>query len=179
MKEIEVKVPVKDFKEVKKLLKNLKAKKKCKETLEKNILFENKYIKIKDKDWVFRLRSFGEKNLLTLKTKAKGKKGFKVREEINLYFDDFEKMKKILEKLGFFEAFYYEKYRESYDLSGLEISLDRTPVGNYVELEGEYRKILSFLDKMGVKIEQTLSLSYYQLFRIFNKISKRMEFSRV
>lgn len=176
MKEIEVKLPVKDFKEVKGLLKKLKAKKKSRENLERNILFDHKSLKLKERDWVLRLRKFGKKNILTLKTKTKGKKGFKVREEINLYFDDFEKMKEVFQKMGFFEAFYYEKYREEYVLKGLNISLDRTPVGNYVEIEGDYKKIEDFLKKIGAKIEETLSLSYYKLFRIFNKKSKRMKF---
>lgn len=176
MKEIEVKLPVKEFKEVKKLLKRLKAKRKFKETLEKNILFDHKSLRLKRKDWVLRLRHFCNKNLLTLKTKTKGKKGFKVREEINLYFEDFEKMKKILKKLGFFEVFYYEKFREEYEMEGLNISLDRTPVGNYVEIEGDYKKIEDFLEKIGAGINQTLSLSYYQIFRFFNKKSNKMAF---
>lgn len=176
MKEIEVKVPVKDFKEIKKILKNIKARKKCKETLEKNILFDNKELKIVEKRWVFRLRKFGKKTILTLKTTAKGKKGFKVREEINVNLDDFEKMGKFLKKIGFFEVFYYEKFREDYDFNGLNISLDRTPVGNYVELEGSYEKILDFLNKLDIPLNQTLSLSYLQLFRVFNKKGKRMAF---
>jgi adenylate cyclase class 2 len=178
LKEIEVKVPVKDFKEIKKILKDLKAEKKCKRTFEKNILFENEKLKIAEKGWVFRLRKFGKKNILTLKTKAKGKKGFKVREEININVDDFEKMEKFLKKIGFFEIFYYEKYREDYEFNGLQISLDKTPVGNYIELEGDYKKILGFLKKINVPLNQTLSLSYLQLFRIFDKKSNRMEFMR-
>ncbi|MEJ5166674.1 MAG: class IV adenylate cyclase [Thermoanaerobaculia bacterium] len=176
MKEIEVKLPVKDFKEVKGLLKKLKAKKKFKETLERNILFDHKSLKLKERDWVLRLRQFGEKNILTLKTKSIGRKGFKVREEVNIFFEDFEKMKEVFQRMGFFEAFYYEKYREEYELNGLSISLDKTPVGNYVEIEGDYKKIENFLKKIGAKIEETLSLSYFQLFRIFNKKSKRMQF---
>lgn len=176
MKEIEVKLPVKDFKEVKELLKRLKAKKKCRETLEKNILFDHKSLKLKERDWVLRLRQFGKKNILTLKTQSRGRKGFKVREEINLFIEDFEKIKEVFKKIGFFETFYYEKYREEYEFKGLNISLDRTPVGNYVEIEGDYKKIEDFLKKIGAKIEETLSLSYYQLFRIFDKKSKRMEF---
>lgn len=176
MKEIEVKLPLADFREIKKILKGLRAKKKYRETLERNLLFDHKSLGLKERDWVLRLRQFGRKNLLTLKTKTTGKKGFKVREEINLYIEDFEKMKEVFKKMGFSEVFYYEKYREEYELNGLSISLDKTPVGNYVEIEGDYKKIEGFLKKIGVKIEQTLSLSYFQLFRLFDKKSRRMEF---
>lgn len=177
MKEIEVKVVVKDFKEIKKKLKELGAKKKCPKTLEKNILFDHKNLKIKEKNFVLRLRRFGKVNLLTLKTKTKGKKGFKVREEINLFINDFEKMQIILKKLGFYEVFYYEKYREDYIYNGLNISLDKTPIGNYVEIEGDYENILKFLAEINVKIEETISLSYLQLFRVFNKKSNKMVFA--
>lgn len=176
MKEIEVKVVVKDFKVIKKKLKELGAKKKCPKTFEKNVLFGHKKLRFKQ-DWILRLRKFGKKNLLTLKTNAKGKKGFKVREEINILIEDFEKMKKIFTKLGFFEVFYYEKYREDYIYNGLNISLDKTPIGNYVELEGDYKNILDFLKKINVKIEETISISYLQLFRIFNKKSNKMAFT--
>lgn len=176
MKEIEVKVVVKDFKEIKKKLKELGAKKKCQKTFEKNILFDHKNLKIKEKNFILRLRKFGKSNLLTLKTSAKGKKDFKVREEINILVEDFEKMKEIFNKLGFFEAFYYEKYREDYIYNGLNISLDKTPIGNYVEIEGDYEKILDFLKKINVKLKETISLSYLQLFRIFNKKSNKMSF---
>lgn len=176
MKEIEVKVVLKDFKEIKKKLKELGAEKKCPKTFEKNILFGHKKLKF-EKDWILRLRKFGKKNILTLKTSAKGKKGFKVREEINILVEDFENMKNILEKIGFFEAFYYEKYREDYIYNGLNISLDKTPIGNYVEIEGDYKNILKFLKKINVKIEETISLSYIQLFQMFNKKSNKMAFT--
>lgn len=178
MKEIEVKVPVKDFRRIKSILKKINAEKIKKFTKEKNILFDHEVLKLKEKDWVFRIRKFGKENILTLKTKKKGKKGFKVREEINLKFENFNKMLKLLKKIGFYESFYYEKFREEYRYKGLLISLDKTPVGNYVEIEGIYNEILDFLKILGLKLEQTLALSYLQIFRMFNKKENKMVFKK-
>ena len=60
----------------------------------------------------------------------------KVRQEIELEIADFDRMATILERLGFRPAQRYEKYRETYHWGEVEVVLDETPFGNFVELEG-------------------------------------------
>lgn len=61
----------------------------------------------------------------------------KVREEIELEIADFHRMAAILERLGFRPVQSYEKYRETYHWGDVEVVLDETPFGDFVELEGE------------------------------------------
>ena len=61
----------------------------------------------------------------------------KVREEIELEIADFERMATILERLGFQPVQSYEKFRETYHWGDVEVVLDETPFGDFVELEGE------------------------------------------
>ncbi len=169
MKEIELKVVFKDFKDLKKKLKHLKAKKVNPKTFEKNIIYDHKDINLKRKGVLLRLRKFGKKNILTLKKASKGKEGFKVREEINLDVESFEKTENFLKSLGFFKTFSYEKWRENYSYKGLIISLDETKVGNFMEVEGEYKDIWDFLKEIGVSKEKTLTLTYMDLFKSLKK----------
>ena len=60
----------------------------------------------------------------------------KVREEIELEIADFDRMATILERLGFQPVQSYEKYRETYHWGEVEVVLDETPFGDFVELEG-------------------------------------------
>lgn len=66
----------------------------------------------------------------------------KVREEIELEIADFDRMATILERLGFQPVQRYEKYRETYQLGDVEVVLDETPFGDFVELEGQYEAAL-------------------------------------
>ncbi|MFN2141139.1 MAG: class IV adenylate cyclase [Candidatus Promineifilaceae bacterium] len=60
----------------------------------------------------------------------------KVREEIEVQVDDFERLASILMRLGYEPKQEYEKYRETFRLGDLEIVLDEMPYGNFMELEG-------------------------------------------
>jgi adenylate cyclase class 2 len=60
----------------------------------------------------------------------------KVREEIEVKVDDFERMASILKRLGYEPKQEYEKYREAFRLHDIEIVLDEMPYGNFIELEG-------------------------------------------
>jgi adenylate cyclase class 2 len=76
---------------------------------------------------------------LTLKLPAAGAGLHKVKEEFEIEASDCAVLGKILEGLGYHPVWRYEKYRtyfESKDASGA-IVLDETPIGEFLELEGE------------------------------------------
>ncbi len=60
----------------------------------------------------------------------------KIREEIELEINDFDRMALIFARLGFDAVQTYEKYRETYHWGEVEIVLDEMPFGTFVELEG-------------------------------------------
>lgn len=60
----------------------------------------------------------------------------KIREELEVTVDDFDQTALILTRLGFAPLQTYEKYRETYHWRDVEVVLDETPFGQFVELEG-------------------------------------------
>ena len=66
----------------------------------------------------------------------------KVREEIETVVGDGETLLRCLEQLGFSVWFRYQKYREEYALSDTIVAIDETPVGVFVEIEGDEHGII-------------------------------------
>ena len=60
----------------------------------------------------------------------------KIREEIELTVDDFDRLALIFDRLGFGAVQTYEKYRATFHLGDVEVVLDEMPFGHFVELEG-------------------------------------------
>ncbi|HMZ80374.1 MAG TPA: class IV adenylate cyclase, partial [Acidobacteriota bacterium] len=84
----------------------------------------------------------------------------KVREELEVVVDDAEVMVKIFERLGFRSFFRYQKYRTSYEIesASLGISLiatfDETPLGFFLELEGQADAVRATIASLGFAPDQ-------------------------
>ncbi len=96
---------------------------------------------------------------------------YKVREEIEAGVADPEQLRAILEALGLRGWFRYEKFRTHYRLptsfrwaSGLEVVLDETPIGNFVELEGLPEAIDRLAGLLGYKPGDYITKSYLALY---------------
>ena len=69
----------------------------------------------------------------------------------------------------------YEKYRISYSLDNVEISLDEMPFGSFMEIEGaDTQHIKAMADKLNLKWEKRSALSYL---RIFSQVKERLGLS--
>jgi adenylate cyclase class 2 len=77
------------------------------------------------------------RGILTFKGPAELGK-HKSREELETGFEDPTIVARILERLGYQRAFRYEKYRTEFQRNGENgvVTLDETPIGWFVELEG-------------------------------------------
>jgi adenylate cyclase, class 2 len=71
---------------------------------------------------------------------------------------------RMLRSLGFRPGFRYEKYRTSFHLSGLEVSLDETPVGIFLELEGPPRAIDRAARELGYSRRDYARETYWELY---------------
>jgi adenylate cyclase, class 2 len=124
---------------------------------------------------VLRVRSTsneaGTQGLLTLKEKAPDDapaSQFKVRLETETALGDPVVALEILTRLGYWKVFRYQKYRTVYrallaDGQHLLVMFDETPLGNFVELEGEEEAILQAVDQLGVMPEEYILHSYIAL----------------
>ena len=88
----------------------------------------------------------------------------KVRDEQETAVDDVRVLETAFRALGLVVGFRYEKYRTEYSLPGLTLTIDDTPVGVYVELEGEETAILDATRALGRAPDEFILDSYRVLF---------------
>ncbi len=89
---------------------------------------------------------------------------FKVREELETLVADGPTLLQVLERLGFRVWFRYEKYREEFALDDVIVAVDETPVGTYVEIEGDEHGIAVMAAALGRGPGDYLLDSYRGLF---------------
>jgi len=95
----------------------------------------------------------------------------KLRDEHETRVEKADALLKAFDALGMRTWFRYQKYREEFSARGLVIAIDETPVGTYVELEGDEEAILAMTAALGRSPEDFIIDSYYRLF-----IKRREEF---
>ncbi len=170
MTEIEVKIKVDDFKKIEMELLKLNISKIIDWEFEDNIVFDFPELNLKNNGKLFRLRKTEDNNILTLKTPSESNdKRFKIREEYEVEVSDFRIMKKIIEHLGLKKFFRYQKYRKTYIIKNNHICFDKTPIGNFIEIEGDKQTILEIAKHIGKTEADFITSSYFVLFRESNK----------
>lgn len=93
-----------------------------------------------------------------------------LRQEIETVVADHDAAKRLLEALGYEVSMIYEKYRANYLLDGVTLSVDETPFGLFIELEGNSAEELRLAaDKLGMDWEQRINQSYFALLNAFNQ----------
>jgi adenylate cyclase class 2 len=167
MLEIEIKFRVDDMEGMASALRRLGAKKRD-EGLERNIVFDREGEFLKS-GHLLRLRSYAGRADITHKRKIPApphsEEKFKVREEVVVNIDDFQRGKSLLEALGFRPVWSYEKNRQTWEHGGAGILLDTLPLmGNFMEIEGPREKIAEIVKMLGLKMEKGLKESYGDLF---------------
>jgi adenylate cyclase, class 2 len=95
---------------------------------------------------------------------------YKVRREIEFAVADSRAFGEVLNALGYAPKFYYEKIRTTYRLPsvrGVEITLDETPVGAFLELEGSPVGIDRARRALGYRQEDGILLSYGEIYAAY------------
>lgn len=91
--------------------------------------------------------------------------GVRLRQELEFTVSDFDTAKAFLEALGYQVVVIYEKYRTTYTLGKLEISLDEMPYGNFTEIEGpDGQSIQEAASHLGLDWDAIILDSYLVLF---------------
>ena len=168
--EIEVKCYCDDDENVKKLLSEIGAQF-INKRFESDIYFNHPAKNFGDSDEALRLRTIGERTIITYKG-PKVSKITKARIEHETEVQDYHSMKNILLSLGFIESGVVKKERYIYSFNGMEISIDYVDgLGIFVEIEkiGELKdeiekEILNTAERLGLtKFERRsyLELKYF------------------
>jgi adenylate cyclase class 2 len=102
-----------------------------------------------------------------LHAKPADKPRFKIRQEIEVAVGNPEQMARILRSLGFHPVFRYEKFRTTYVLRGIpgvKVEFDETPVGLFLELEGNAAAIDQAAVRLGYSAADYLTLTYGDIY---------------
>lgn len=133
--------------------------------IEDNLLFDFEGGVLRGRGQLLRLRETPSGAVLTFKGPYRVEDGLKSREEIEAASAEGSALRAILNRLGFVPVFRYQKYREAYAWQGLEIVLDETPIGNFLEIEGDAAGIHAAATALGFGPEDYLTDSYAALYR--------------
>jgi adenylate cyclase class 2 len=165
MTEIEVKIRIDDPKAVRAKILGLGAAVSRERHLEENSLLDFDPPVLHPKRQTLRLRTAGRQATLTFKGEPRKSRSFKVREEFETQVRNPQELRKILKALGLRERLSYRKHRTVLRKSRLTITIDETPAGNYIELEGERHEITRFARALGFKRADFITRSYVDLIR--------------
>jgi adenylate cyclase class 2 len=163
MVEIEVKIRIQDPRSVRDKLLALGAAVTRDRVLEENVLYDFPAGTLKSDRRALRLRKSGKRATLTFKGSPQKSRSFKVREEFETGVSDSGQVRKILKALGLQPIFSYRKHRTLFRKGRLVICLDETPVGAFLELEGERHEITRFARALGFGRADFIQTDYIEM----------------
>lgn len=163
-REVEVKLRVEDADAARESLRRVGAVLARPRHLEDNFLFDDAAGSLRAAGTVLRLRRTPHAGVLTFKGPRAIRDGIKSREELETAIDEPGAAHVILERLGYRKVFRYQKYRESWTLRGQEIEVDETPIGAFLEIEGDPDGIHAVAKDLGYVRSDYVAESYVALF---------------
>jgi len=132
---------------------------------EDNQLYDFPDFALKTKGAMLRLRTQQGGSVITYKEGARIEGGAKVRDEFEIPIGDAETMATVISKIGLRPLFRYQKYRTLYAFSDLLITLDETPIGFFLELEGPKQTIDEVAPRLDYKASDYIVKSYLALYQ--------------
>lgn len=141
--------------------------------LERNYVLDTPELSLKENHKLLRLRQSGGTCTLTFKRpdptapQTVKDRTYKIREEIEVTVSDYKKAESIFKGLGYQVFFIYEKYREELcsPAGDVEIMLDHTPAGDFIEIEGSAAGIDRVAALLGFSKQDYITANYYKLWR--------------
>lgn len=162
--EIEIKFALRDRNALVQKLQELGAQRLYPETFEDNIVLDRRG-ELRTKGALLRVRKFGRYALITFKGPVAFDGNVKTRDEVQTGVESFELAIQLLDSLGYKPVFRYQKFREVWRVHQVEVVLDRTPIGEYFEIEGPMEVIRGVAEELGMKMDEGLRQSYADLYR--------------
>lgn len=131
---------------------------------EDNHVYDDALFSLRGRGATLRLRRTPSVATLTYKGPRRMVEGVKTREERETAVGDAEATDALLSGLGFRPVFRYQKYREAWSLGDTEVVVDETPIGSFVEIEGEVAAVHGVASSLGFSPADYLAESYVALF---------------
>ncbi len=162
--EVEVKIPVSDLAAVREKLRAAGATPLAAEHDESNVLFDDAERKLSGSGRTVRLRRANGRAILTYKGSVRFQAGAKIREERETEVADAGEAEAILAGLGLSPRFRYDKRREEWSCERSTVALDTTPIGLFVEVEGDPAAIRRVVALLGLDASESIPYSYAELY---------------
>ena len=164
-RETEIKLAVADVRTARKFLRAAGFRVVKRRVFEVNTVYDTIERVLRNSVTLLRVRWAGSVGTLTYKGPPIFTK-YKSREELEVEIPDARMMGAILERLGFHPVFRYEKYRTELRQpgSGGIATIDETPIGAYVELEGAPAWIDRTARRLGFAESDHINSSYSRLY---------------
>jgi adenylate cyclase, class 2 len=163
--ETEIKLAVKDARSARRLLREAGFVVSRPRVFEANTLFDTPELGLRTSSTMLRIREAGKVATMTYKgVPVAGK--YKSREELETKIDNAPAAMAIMERLGYHRVFRYEKYRTEFHQprrAGVA-TLDETPVGVFLELEGTPHWIDRTARRLGFQESDYLTASYARVY---------------
>lgn len=163
--EVEIKLRADDLADLDARLHGIGARLVQERELEDNQLYDFPDFALKTKGALLRVRIQPSGSTLTYKESPRVEAGAKVRDEMEVGVTSGETAAMIVGKLGMRPLFRYQKYRTTYRYADLLITLDETPMGRFIELEGPKVLIDEVAGKLGFKAQDYIVKSYLALYQ--------------
>ena len=122
---------------------------------------------LKTSQRLLRLRIDRQGARLTFKGPPRFENEVKVRVEHETEVDDADQIHSILESLGYKIYRRYQKKREEWHLGGVTVALDHTPIGDFVEFEGDGAGAVA--RRFGFELDKSERLSYVELYESYRE----------
>ena len=163
--EIEIKLAVADPASARRLLRGAGFRVSRLEVFEANTVFDTPGRTLREAGCLLRVRQAGRTATATYKGPATVVR-HKSREELEFGITDAATMARMLSRLGLEPVFRYEKYRTEFHRprSRGVATIDRTPIGVYVELEGDPPWIDRTARELGFSDADYITASYGRLY---------------
>jgi adenylate cyclase, class 2 len=163
--ETEIKLAVRDARSARQRLRAAGFASSRRRVFEVNLVFDTADLALRQSSRLLRLRQAGRTVTLTYKgAPVTGK--HKSREELEVDVADLDAMSVIVGQLGYQQVFRYEKYRTEYrqPLRTGVATVDETPVGVFLELEGTPAWIDRTARTLGFDEDAYITASYARLY---------------
>ncbi|HEU4401514.1 MAG TPA: class IV adenylate cyclase [Candidatus Polarisedimenticolia bacterium] len=167
--EVEVKLKLADLADIGARLKGVGAHLVHPREFEDNQLYDFPDFSLKTRGAMLRVRIQERASVLTYKEAPRVEGGVKLRDEMEVSVSSGETLSTIIGRLGMRPLFRYQKYRAVYEYSDLLITVDETPIGLFMELEGPKPLIDEMATKLGYKASDYIAKSYLALYQDYLK----------
>ena len=163
--EIEIKLRVREVSPILERIRSAGYRESVARVFEANTLYDTPQHSLREKQTLLRLRDAGGRSVITWKGPPVAGP-HKNRPEIETTLGSADAMARIFQELGYQPTFRYEKFRTEFARPGAPgtITLDETPIGNFLELEGPADWIDETAEQLGFQRSEYILDSYGKLY---------------